>query len=150
MAGSYTTTSPSFRRARVNYSTPKAAASARIHLHETSICGATIKCYFIQPQSSRDELDDGTLHPPMPDKQFLISPPASPPVGWEPVREAEPTVNFDLLRAVTEMAPGESHELHDGRDQQPSIVVHVAEESETDRDAGQPRMRITQTRCPSR
>ena len=39
---------PSFRRARVNYSSAKAAASARVHLHETTLCDAVIKCYFIQ------------------------------------------------------------------------------------------------------
>ena len=39
---------PSFRRARVNYGSAKAAASARVHLHETTLCGAVIKCYFIQ------------------------------------------------------------------------------------------------------
>lgn len=65
--------------------------------------------YFSQPivlGSTRG--GDPHLQPPARDKQFLISPPASPPVGWEPIEEAEPIVNYDLISAVANLAPGGS------------------------------------------
>ena len=33
---------------RVNYTLPEAAVQARIHLHETQICGQISKCFFVQ------------------------------------------------------------------------------------------------------
>lgn len=39
----------SFRRMRVNYNSPSAAASARIQLHQTHFGETDINCYFAQP-----------------------------------------------------------------------------------------------------
>lgn len=111
------------------------------------------------------------MHPPAPHKQFLISPPASPPIGWEPREEGEPLVNHDLLAAIANLTPGtcshhvisnslsisklwkkmlsfiagESHELHPGGSNQPGIVVHICENAANAvKSAG----RIPHTRCP--
>lgn len=51
-------------------------------------------------------MEDQHLQPPALTKQFLISPPASPPVGWHPREEGEPLVNHDLLAAIANLSTG--------------------------------------------
>lgn len=141
----------SFRRMRVNYNCPAAAASARINLHRVQVGESHINCYFAQPVSPIDG-EDQHLHPPAPVRQFLISPPASPPVGWEPRDEGEPLVNYDLLAAIANLTPGETRELHPQSSGQPGIVVHVCEEGSVTKVVGNDgvsiKPRIVQTRCP--
>ncbi|BET01018.1 Calcipressin [Nesidiocoris tenuis] len=136
----------SFRRMRVNYSSPSAAAKARIQLHQTPFLNTYINCYFAQPVTPIDNADRH-LQPPALTKQFLISPPASPPVGWEPRDEGEPLVNYDLLAAIANLTPGSTHELHAPSDDQPGIVVHVCEEKLAASSEVKP-ARIAHTRCP--
>ncbi|XP_012219051.1 protein sarah [Linepithema humile] len=133
----------SFRRMRVNYNSPSAAANARIQLHQAHFGETDINCYFAQPVTPID-MEDRHLQPPALTKQFLISPPASPPVGWEPREEGEPLVNHDLLAAIANLSTGGSHELHPGGSGQPGIVVHVCEGASTAKSAP----RIQHTRCP--
>lgn len=95
------------------------------------------------------------LQPPAPYKQFLISPPPSPPAGWQPHEEGEPIVNHDLLAALANLMPGESHELQPPTTDQPGIVIHTAkvkdENDEDDVDELEPQQaRIVHTRCPER
>ncbi|KAL1131745.1 hypothetical protein AAG570_011358 [Ranatra chinensis] len=136
----------SFRRMRVNYKCPAAAAKARIQLHQTGFYNTIINCYFAQPVTPIDSADQ-YLQPPAPVKQFLISPPASPPLGWEPREESEPLVNYDLLAAIANLTPGEAHELHAGSENQPGIVVHVCEEGLT---TTKGKTRYIQAHCPQR
>jgi len=136
-----------FRRARVVYESSNSATQARIQMHEKNFHGSVIKCYFAQmPVMSDPSSSSPFLLPPKPDKQFLISPPSSPPVGWESVSEKEPVINYDLLAAIANLAPGESHEIHAASDRLPGIVVHVCEDPE----GFMNRPRMLQTSCPYR
>lgn len=68
----------SFKRLRVNYDNAVAAATARIQLHQYQFGKSTISCYFAQPVTP---VAHKFLQLPRPYKNFLISPPASPPAG---------------------------------------------------------------------
>ncbi|XP_012136504.1 RRM_RCAN_like domain containing protein Sra isoform X3 [Megachile rotundata] len=107
----------SFRRMRVNYSSPNAAANARIQLHQTHFGETNINCYFAQPVTPID-IEDQHLQPPALTKQFLISPPASPPIGWEPKEENEPLVNHDLLAAIANLSEAVMNYILEVRDNQ--------------------------------
>ncbi|KAH8337368.1 protein sarah [Drosophila kikkawai] len=140
----------SFRRLRVNYDNAIAAANARIKLHQYEFNKKTvITCYFAQPVTP---VSNKNLQPPAPVKQFLISPPASPPAGWEPREEGEPLVNHDLLAALASLTPGESHELHPQSEDQPAIIVHTAMLPEGGAGPGlaPAKAPIVQTKCPER
>lgn len=144
----------SFRRLRVNFDTGIAAANARIQLHQYKFGKSVITCYFAQPVTP---VAHKYLKPPAPFKQFLISPPASPPAGWEPREEGEPLVNHDLLAALANLTPGESHELHPQTPEHPAIIVHTALMPIVDAlpdgandDLASIKARIPQTKCPER
>ncbi|CRK97921.1 CLUMA_CG011296, isoform A [Clunio marinus] len=136
----------SFRRLRVNYKDAISAANARIQLHQYKINESIINCYFAQPVTP---VSNRNLQPPAPTKQFLISPPCSPPAGWQQAEECEPIVNQDLLAALANLTPGEVHELHAAAESQPSIVVHTAIVQE-ENDDSQQKLKVIPTKCPER
>jgi len=135
----------SFRRARVDFSSPSITSKARIHLHQTPFGENIMNCFFGQPPLLNKNTKQFLQIPP-PVRQFLISPPASPPVGWAPAPESEPIVNFDLLAAIAALGPGEKHELLPATENKPGIVVHICDEPE----GSGCKQRICQTPCPKR
>lgn len=120
----------SFRRARIVFDSQKAAKSAKINLHRTDVCGHVVYCYFSHVPTVSEAKYNLHLQPPVPPRNFLISPPTSPPVGWESALEHEPIVNYDLLTALAGLTPGEAHEFEAASEKHPAIVVHVCEDPE--------------------
>jgi len=118
----------SFRRARIVFQSLESSIRAHTELFNYLFHDLQIKCYYAQPPIETRNGENKFLEPPPLEKQYLISPPASPPVGWEVINEREPYVNYDLINAIASMGPGESYQVHTGNEEQPSIVVHVCED----------------------
>ena len=55
--------------------------------------------------------DGGYLHVPPVTRQYMLSPPSSPPVGWEHPPEHKPVVDLELLAAMAQLMPGKQERL---------------------------------------
>ncbi|GBE82813.1 Calcipressin [Sparassis latifolia] len=79
----------------------------------------TLRVYRADPtpirQAPKDGMDDHYLRPPPIEKNFLISPPGSPPVGWEQIREEPPNsapLADDLISALRKLEVEAVHHHH--------------------------------------
>uniref|UniRef100_A0A8C5P772 Regulator of calcineurin 1 n=1 Tax=Leptobrachium leishanense TaxID=445787 RepID=A0A8C5P772_9ANUR len=108
-----------FKRVRINFSNPLFAAE--IHLHKTDFLGKEIKRCFAQML----HIGSSHLAPLKPEKQFLISPPISPPVGWKEAEDATLVINYDLLYAISKLGPDKQYELHAATKRCGSLLRHV-------------------------
>jgi len=145
-----------FRRVRIDFSCRSLAATAKTSMDAAVVGGNTVHVYWLRmcaPSTGGDVF----LAPPPLEKQFLISPPCSPPVGWEQPREGGPVVDYDLLAAVAQLGPGDNHELQPSKSvticgqelTAPSIVVQVCEGGGVG-DGRRQVGKIVQTRRPDR
>ncbi|KAF9910932.1 hypothetical protein EC991_005106 [Linnemannia zychae] len=96
----------SFYRVFVVYMATADAQRAKAELHNTTFEGSTIRVYFGQHTETVVDPASRYLHPPELEKNWLISPPGSPPIGWSQVREDPPNslhLADDLVKALLEM-----------------------------------------------
>ena len=93
-----------FRRCSIDFEEPIAALIARIELEGKPLLGhSNLKMFLNKPIKLKNSMP--FLKPPKNEKSFLISPPSSPPVGWEQCIEDPPVVNYDLLAAISKLNP---------------------------------------------
>eukprot|EP01135_Chromosphaera_perkinsii_P007872 Nk52_evm64s1020 gene=Nk52_evmTU64s1020 len=103
----------------------EAAIWAKQELDGYSFQGQKFKIYFAEElnyasQNRRPSL----LAVPKLEKQFLISPPASPPAGWQPSQEGVPVVSQELIDSLERLtARGRTHVLYDDNNSHPSITL---------------------------
>lgn len=94
----------SFRRIIVSFMDEESAARIRQVLDGEEIMGVAVKVYFGQPTPI--EPRDEHLHLPDAGKLFFISPPPSPPHGWEVKLEGAPNKQVhadDLAEALANL-----------------------------------------------
>ncbi|KAI1729965.1 calcipressin domain-containing protein [Ditylenchus destructor] len=119
-----------FQRVRVVFTKPEHATAAKMTVEHHSFQGSNMKAYFAQNikmirKAYQDE--QGHLKLPPLEKQFLISPPCSPPVGWVQQSEMAPIVcDFDLMARLAAFTVEDNYELHGGENGQPAIIVTPA------------------------
>ncbi|KAJ6466030.1 Calcipressin-domain-containing protein [Mycena vitilis] len=115
---------PGFSRIIIVYTLEDDAESAKIHSDPIVIEQAqdrpqiTLRVFRadpnpLLPMESDDLVPEANyLRPPAIEKNFLISPPGSPPVGWEPIKEEPPNstpLAEDLISALRKLQVNEKH-----------------------------------------
>ncbi|KAK4635172.1 Calcipressin-like protein [Fulvia fulva] len=94
----------SMRRVIVTFWTTEDAIAIRQVLDGETVLGSRVRVYF--GQKTKIEQGDQHLHLPQSQKLFFISPPPSPPVGWEMRNEEPPNKDVhaeDLADALAKL-----------------------------------------------
>ncbi|KAJ3156767.1 hypothetical protein HDU86_003533 [Geranomyces michiganensis] len=136
-----------FGRALVVYKRTADAQQARRLMHETDVSGSRVRVYFGQHTDTSRLLDPalGThidhLRVPALERNFLLSPPGSPPIDWVQIRESSPVAGghsdalHDALRELHEddfrLDDGGASDTEDEQDEE-----EEAEEQVDDTDRG--------------
>lgn len=81
---------PQYDRIRVQFASAASAAMAVEQLDGWMLHEAEIQAHLLADCPLPRRAAKDTLQVPKLTKQFLISPPPSPPIGWEPVKEDPP------------------------------------------------------------
>jgi hypothetical protein len=106
----------SFRRVIVSFYTTEDAINVRKVLDGENVLGNRVRVYF--GQDTKVNPEDQHLHLPKSDKLFFISPPPSPPMGWEMRDEGPPNKEVhaeDLAEALSKLhaRPGPNDAIND-------------------------------------
>ncbi|KAK5020486.1 hypothetical protein LTR16_001012 [Cryomyces antarcticus] len=110
----------SFRRIVVSFYSTEAGTAIRQLLDGEAILGDRVRVYFAEPTPV--EPVDQHLHAPKSAKLFFISPPPSPPHGWELRDEAPPNKEVHAEDLASALA-----RLHARPDPAASIAAHADE-----------------------
>ncbi|CAF0951500.1 unnamed protein product [Brachionus calyciflorus] len=119
-----------FKRCLIQFEHPINAILARFELDDYLFLNDKLRIFLTKPITLKNSRP--FLELPKNDKTFLISPPSSPPVGWEQTHEDPPIINYDLLAALSKLNPNEPCELIKSTNSFPGIVVHPCADSSLD------------------
>ncbi|QIW97119.1 hypothetical protein AMS68_002637 [Peltaster fructicola] len=92
----------SFRRIIVSFYSSEDAIAIRKVLDGESVLGSRVRVYF--GAETKIDLEDQHLQAPKSDKLFFISPPPSPPMGWEMRNEEPPNKEVHADDLATKLA----------------------------------------------
>lgn len=137
-----------FKRCLIQFDDAISAILARFELDDYLFLNDKLRLFLTKPIKLKNTRP--FLEPPKNDKTFLISPPSSPPVGWEQTHEDPPVINYDLLAALSKLNPHEPCELIKSCNSFPGIVVHPCDDSNDQTDnIGYGQRKFMPTRRPA-
>lgn len=126
----------SFRRIVVSFYTVEDAVAIRKVLDGESVLGNRARVYFGTQTKIGDE--EKYLHLPKSDKLFFISPPPSPPMGWQMRDEEPPNKDVhaeDLAHALSKLqarpGPMDAMDMNDYNNQEPARPITTRTRSGT-------------------
>lgn len=112
-----------FKRCCIQYENGISAVLARFQLDDQIFLNDRLRIFLTKPIKLKNSRP--FLEPPQNEKTFLISPPSSPPVGWEQNFEDPPVVNLDLIAALSKLNPDQPCEVVKSTcGKTPSIIIH--------------------------